>query len=202
MRRIADIIDSGIRRFGAVAGWAAVLLMILIVVQVILTNFTDFTHLSVIAFELQLHLYAAMVLGGVAYAHVTNSQVRVDLLASRIPRRARHIIELLGVLFIMLPFYGLLFVYSLPFVHDSFAIKESSDAPGGLPYLWVVKSFIPIGCVLVYLAGVSTFLRTIHRLRHADDETDDGEPGEKHGGLQAPDLVIGDKPGPVTEDRQ
>jgi hypothetical protein len=48
---------------------------------------------------------------------------------------------------------------------------------------------------------VSTFLRTIHRLRHADDETDDGEPGEKHGGLQAPDLVIDDKPEPVTEDR-
>jgi hypothetical protein len=53
--------------------------MILIVAQVILTNFTN---LSVIAFEL--HLYAAMFLGGVAYAHVINSQVRVDLLASRI----------------------------------------------------------------------------------------------------------------------
>ena len=65
--------------FVAVAGWATVLLMILIVAQVILTNFTN---LSVIAFEL--HLYAAMFLGGVAYAHVINSQVRVDLLASRI----------------------------------------------------------------------------------------------------------------------
>ncbi|GEM_PF-2561830 len=68
-------------------------------------------------------------------------------------------------------------------------------------HLRIVKSFIPIGCVLVSLAGVSALLRTIHRFRHADDETDDGERGEKHGPPQAPDLVIGDGPERVTEER-
>ena len=42
------------------------------------------------------------------------------------------------------------------FVVDSYLLDEVSDAPGGLPYRFVIKSALPIGFLLLALQSVST----------------------------------------------
>ena len=68
-------------------------------------------------------------------------------------------LELYGLLLCLFPFTALILIYGVPFVINSFNVSEVSQAPGGLPYRWLIKSAIPLGFALVLLAGVSRLSR-------------------------------------------
>jgi TRAP-type mannitol/chloroaromatic compound transport system permease small subunit len=55
--------------------------------------------------------------------------------------------------------------YSVPFIAYSFRINEVSEAPGGLPYRYLVKAFLFIGFLFLGLAAVSHLTRVIAALR-------------------------------------
>ncbi|MBL4919206.1 TRAP transporter small permease subunit [Szabonella alba] len=109
--------------------------------------------------EMQWHLYSAGFLFGLSYALVKDDHVRVDLLHGVMSRRVRLIIEIIGLVFFLLPLAAILFWYALPFVASSFRLGEDSNAPGGLPYRWIVKSFMAWGAGLLFLAGFARLLR-------------------------------------------
>ena len=49
--------------------------------------------------------------------------------------------------------------YGIDFVQRSFSLNEVSSALTGLSHRWIIKSFIPIGMFLLFLAGVSLLLK-------------------------------------------
>ena len=55
--------------------------------------------------------------------------------------------------------------FSLGYVEQSFSIMEQSPDPGGIPYRWVIKAFIPLGFFILLLQSAASFVRDIHRLR-------------------------------------
>jgi len=67
--------------------------------------------------------------------------------------------ELLGILAFLIPFILLVFVYAIPFVTYSISINEISEAPGGLPLRWLIKSVLVIGFLLLAIATLSRLLR-------------------------------------------
>jgi TRAP-type mannitol/chloroaromatic compound transport system permease small subunit len=73
-------------------------------------------------------------------------------------------IELLCIVLWLLPFIALVVWYSVPFIAYSFRINEISEAPGGLPYRWVIKSFLFIGFVVLGAAVVSRLTRVLAAL--------------------------------------
>ena len=68
-------------------------------------------------------------------------------------------IELYGLLLLFFPFVVMILWFSVPFIQYSFEISEISDAPGGLPYRWAIKSVLPISMLLLLVAGISRLLR-------------------------------------------
>jgi TRAP-type mannitol/chloroaromatic compound transport system permease small subunit len=68
-------------------------------------------------------------------------------------------------------------IFSFPFVSYSYAIAEVSDAPGGLPYRWVVKSVLPVSMFLLLVAGISRLSRVTALLF---DWPRSSAPGGKH----------------------
>lgn len=58
-------------------------------------------------------------------------------------------IELYGILLLLLPFILLVLIAAVPFVLYSFETGEVSEAPGGLPFRWVIKSFLIIAFLLL-----------------------------------------------------
>ena len=52
-------------------------------------------------------------------------------------------------------------VYSIPFVQRSWRIYEGSANIGGMPGLFVLKTFIPVFAVLVLLQGIAWAFRSI-----------------------------------------
>jgi len=83
----------------------------------------------------------------------------VDVLHERFSPTAQAWVEFYGILLFLLPFVILVVVYSIPFVTTSFALSEISNAPGGLPFRWLIKAMLPLGFALLGLAAVSRLTR-------------------------------------------
>ena len=116
--------------------------------------------------ELEWHLFALIFLLGAAYTFKHDGHVRVDIFyQSRwMDERRRAWVDLLGGLFLLLPFCLLIIVSSMPFVGNSFAMGEGSPDPGGLPYRFLLKAAIPVGFGLLLLQGVAHKLRSVQIL--------------------------------------
>lgn len=108
--------------------------------------------------ELQWHLFALLVMVAGAYTMQQDQHIRVDVLSSRFPPRVRTALDLCGDLFLLLPFFGLLFWFSLDFVTMAYNFGEQSNS-GGLIDRYLVKAVLPLGCALVVLCGLGRILR-------------------------------------------
>lgn len=122
--------------------------------------------------EIQWHLYAIGFLVGLAACMDSDSHIRVDLFHDRMSLRTQAWIELYGLLLLFLPFVIAMMIFSVPFVAYSYEIAEVSDAPGGLPLRWAIKSFLPLSMSLLFVAGISRLSRAFAYLfgwpRHVD----------------------------------
>ena len=163
---LADGIDRFIQRIGLTVAWVYVALVLVIILQVILRK--GFASGLIALEELQWHLYAVGVMFGLSYAQTTNSHIRVDLFYSSFRARTKRIIEIIGILFLVMPFIAIVFFHSLDFVADSWRINEHSDAPSGLPWRWLIKGSIPITFALLGLAMVSRLIRDFTLLLRGD----------------------------------
>ncbi len=156
---IADALDGFILAIGKVAGWANVVLVGVIILQVTLRY--GFGRGLVVLEELQWHLYATAVMFGISYALVTDSHIRVDILHMRMSPRTQAFWEVFGILVFLIPFIVVVFDHSIDFLWDSWRINERSDAPLGLPWRWVIKAVIPISFGLLAVATLARLLRAL-----------------------------------------
>jgi TRAP-type mannitol/chloroaromatic compound transport system permease small subunit len=151
-----DWLNAVVRRVAEAAAWLNVLLIGVILTQVVLRY--GFNHGLVPLEELMWHLYAIAFMFGIAYAVVNDAHIRVDLLHIALPPRARHIIEILGILLLMMPFLWIVFEHSLSWVYDAYRVGEGSISPQGLPYRWLIKSVIPLSFALIFLAALARLI--------------------------------------------
>ncbi len=152
-RRIDGLINS----LGQAMSWLWLVLLCVIVLNVVLRY--AFGEGRVEFEEIQWHLYSAGFLLGISFAYSGDNHVRVDVIHERLSARHQAWIELYGILLFLLPFIVLIIFYSLPFVADSFAFGEVSQAPGGLPLRWLIKAVLPLGFSLLLLTTIARLHR-------------------------------------------
>ncbi|NYT84164.1 TRAP transporter small permease subunit [Pollutimonas harenae] len=132
-------------------------------------------HLSMTSIgELQWHIFALLVMLSGAYAFKEDRHVRVDVWSARFSDRTRLIVDLLGDLFLLIPFFALLAWYSWAFMLMAYEFGEQSNA-GGLVDRYLVKTVLPLGSVLMLGAGVGRVLRNLGvLLSHPSGKTTTG----------------------------
>ncbi len=161
-KRLLDILDGFILRFGKMMAWANGILILVIVLQVTLRY--GFESGLVILEELEWHLYGVAFMFGLSYAVVTDAHVRVDLISNRFPAKVRHGIEVVGAIFLMLPFIIAVTIHGYSFFLDSWTHSERSNAPLGMPWRWAIKAVIPVSFIFFGTAIFSQMLRSIRSL--------------------------------------
>jgi TRAP-type mannitol/chloroaromatic compound transport system permease small subunit len=163
---ILTIISDGLGRivyfFAVIFCWSYVFLIVAILVNVIMRY--GFSNGLIVFEEIQWHLYAVGMMFGLSYAEITNSQVRVDVVADKLKKRNAIRWEIVGAIFFILPFIFVVIYNGIPYVESSFAINESSNSPLGLPYRWAIKAVIPLSFALLAIAVTSRLLRNINIL--------------------------------------
>lgn len=124
-----------------------------------------FNDVSIGMQELEWHLYATIFLLGIPYGVQTAGHVRVDLIYDNLSIKAKAWIDLLGCIFLLLPFALLVAYYGVGFALEAYHLGETSGDPGGLPYRWVIKAVIPFAFFSIVISGVGLLFRCINAIR-------------------------------------
>jgi len=114
--------------------------------------------------ELQWYLFGAVFMLGAAWTLKLNEHVRIDILSSRLSKRARDRLDIVGHLTLLFPFVLLHINTAAPFFLGSYRSGEVSTNAGGL-IIWPAKLMVLIGFVLLLLQGVSELIKRIAILR-------------------------------------
>ena len=83
---------------------------------------------------------------------------------SRYSSRLKAWVDLLGIIFFLMPATALLVWMSWPWFLDSWRLMEHSSNEGGL-IRWPVKILLPLGFFFLTLQGVSEIIKRIGFLR-------------------------------------
>jgi TRAP-type mannitol/chloroaromatic compound transport system permease small subunit len=157
---LTDKIDTILEKIGKGTAWLNFILIGIILIQVILRYV--FGRGMVPLEELQWHLYGIAIMVGLSYAVVKDSHIRLDLVYEKMSDINKARFEILGIIFLLLPFalVGIIKGYELFFA--SLRVNESSASPTGLPFRWFIKSFVCTGFLLL---GVSSITKLIKQIR-------------------------------------
>ncbi|MFX0546516.1 TRAP transporter small permease subunit [Roseovarius sp. S1116L3] len=111
--------------------------------------------------DLYIWLSGAMFTAVAGFALMRDDHVRVDIFYRPASVRKRATVDLIGALIFLLPFTGVVYVYSMPFVQRAWSYTEASANVGGMPGLYILKSFIIAFAVLLALQGIAMICRSI-----------------------------------------
>lgn len=111
--------------------------------------------------DLYIWLNGAMFTAVAGFTLMRDDHVRVDIFYRPAKMRTRAITDLLGVFLFLLPFTWVVYTYSMPFVLRSWTYTEASANVGGMPGLFILKSFIVAFAFLIALQGLAMIIRSI-----------------------------------------
>lgn len=111
--------------------------------------------------DLYVWLNGAMFMGIAGYTLLRDGHVRVDIFYRPAGVRAKAMVDMAGSLLFILPFVVMLSVWSWPYVGNSWRLGEGSANFGGLPGLFVLKSFLLVFAAVVGLQGLAMFGRGV-----------------------------------------
>jgi len=153
---------------GKLVSWLVLAMVLLVSYDVAMRYF--FLSGSVALQEMEWHLFSLIFLVGAAYTLKHDDHVRLDIFyeSKFMNDERRAWINLLGSLFLLIPFCILIITTAWPFVYQSYIHLEGSPDPGGLPYRWILKASIPLGFTLLLLQGISDIVKNLNVILRAD----------------------------------
>lgn len=151
-------IEQGVEALGAIARACVLLLVLLVSFDVLMRYLLDISPVALQ--ELEWYLISPIALLGIAYTLKHRQDVRVDFLYEKFAVKTKAAVDLFsGIATAAIGFYiaRLAFNYTM----QSYHMGEGSPDPGGLPYRFLVKAFLPLGFGLFGLQGVADSLRAL-----------------------------------------
>jgi TRAP-type mannitol/chloroaromatic compound transport system permease small subunit len=110
--------------------------------------------------EVQWYLFAASFLIASAYTLLNGEHVKIDVVSSRLTKRAQIWIDVLGFTFFLTPVCLAILYYSIPFFLRGYQTGEMSSNAGGL-IRWPVYAMMPLGFSLLLLQGWSELIKRL-----------------------------------------
>jgi TRAP-type mannitol/chloroaromatic compound transport system permease small subunit len=155
--RIADAIDRTSAAIGRAAAWCCLFIVLAEFIVVVMRYALGLG--SIALQEAVLYAHAALFMLAAAWTLQVGGHVRVDVFYAQAKPRTRALVDLCGALVFLLPFAAVLALLSLPYVERSWVILERSREASGLPFVYLLKTLIPLFAVLIGLQGVAQAIR-------------------------------------------
>jgi TRAP-type mannitol/chloroaromatic compound transport system permease small subunit len=174
---LSRAIDAVTERIGRGVYW-----LILVVALISAANATVrkvFNFSSNAYLEIQWYLFSLIFLFGAGYTLMRNEHVRIDIISGRLSARAQNWIDVVGIVFFLMPMSITIMWLSWPLFVDSWTRNEVSTNAGGL-IVWPARLMVPIGFALLILQAVSELIKRVAFLAGRIPD-----PLEKHAGKSA-----------------
>jgi TRAP-type mannitol/chloroaromatic compound transport system permease small subunit len=153
----ADAIDRLIAAIGRAVIWLTLAVVLVQFVVVVLRY--AFGVGSIWLSESVIYAHAAMFMLAAAWTLQENGHVRVDVFYADVTPRTKALVDLLGALLLLLPFMAVIAWFALPYVARSWSILERSREVSGLPFVYLLKTLIPLFALLMALQGIAQAIR-------------------------------------------
>jgi TRAP-type mannitol/chloroaromatic compound transport system permease small subunit len=161
LRKLTGLIDGLNNKIGMVIRWLALLMVLIGAANAVVRYFARSQRWSLNltgATEAQWYLFSVIFLLGAAYGLNHDVHVRVDVMYERMTAKGQAWVDLIGTFIFLIPFSVLMLYVSYPAVRISWAIREVSPDPGGLPR-YPIKALILVSFVLLLLQAVSQIVK-------------------------------------------
>ncbi len=155
---LSRLIDDLNERIGKITAWAIVVAVLVSAINAIIRKV--FGASSNAWLELQWYLFGAVFMLCASWTLKANEHIRIDIVSSRLTKRGRDWIDIIGHLFFLLPFVLLMLYLSTPFFIRSYQSGEVSTNAGGL-LIWPAKGLILLGFVLLFFQWASELIKRV-----------------------------------------
>jgi TRAP-type mannitol/chloroaromatic compound transport system permease small subunit len=159
---LSAAIDALTERIGRFVYWLILVVVVISAANAVVRK--AFNYSSNAYLEIQWYLFSAVFLLGAGYTLLRNEHVRIDIISGRLTARAQNWIDVIGIVFFLLPMALVIGYLSWPLFLDSFVRHEVSTNAGGL-VIWPARLLVPIGFTLLILQGISELIKRIAFLR-------------------------------------
>jgi TRAP-type mannitol/chloroaromatic compound transport system permease small subunit len=114
--------------------------------------------------EIQWYLFAAVFLLAAGYTMLRQGHVKIDVVSGRFSKRTQIWIEIVGLVFFVLPLVFTVIQLSWPLVVKAYVMNEYSSNAGGL-IRWPVFALLPLGFLLIGIQAVSELIKRVAFLK-------------------------------------
>lgn len=163
MLRFSNGVDYVLEQIASVCGWLFLALVATICVDIVTRKFgyqiPGFGSTPIQ--EMEWHLHGALFLSWLGYGYVRNVHVRIDVFTANLAPRRQAWLEVGGILFFAIPYCLVATWFAFWFAEISFMQNETSDAPNGLAYRWIIKSCLFLGLLFMCFAVLSVLSRRL-----------------------------------------
>jgi TRAP-type mannitol/chloroaromatic compound transport system permease small subunit len=158
LERLANAIESVVDRIGHVMAWLVLAVVFLLFVQNPLREYVG--RGQFFANDMGQLSHAAVFMIGVAYAWRWDRQVRMDLFYRSMGPRAKAVVNLLGTVFLLLPWLAFVTWDAVPTVIQSVQIVERFPETGS-PGYFVLKSLLLVFAATMSLQAAAVIARSV-----------------------------------------
>ncbi|PHR62423.1 MAG: hypothetical protein COA47_04245 [Robiginitomaculum sp.] len=109
--------------------------------------------------EAVIYMHGLLFLLSAAATLLHNGHVRVDVVYSRLSTANKAWVDLLGTGLFLIPVCLVILIFSDGYVARAWQITEGSPEVDGLPWVYLLKSVIPVFAIMVLLQGSAQSLR-------------------------------------------
>ncbi len=164
---LSDRLDRISSTLGRATAWLGLALVLVTFMVVVIRYLLDSG--SIAMQESALYLHATLFMLGAAWTLKIDGHVRVDVLYRHFSVRGKAVADLIGTLVFLLPTCIFLLWVSLDYVEAAWRVREASPEAGGLPFVYLLKSLLPVTALLLIVQGISQLLRRLGELLRPTD---------------------------------
>ena len=159
---LSRLIDRLNERIGHAFYWLILVTVLISAANAVVRKLFNYSSNGLL--EIQWYFFSTIFLFLAGYTLLRNDHVRIDVISSRLSKRAQTWIDILGTLFFLFPMAILLMWLSWPVFVEAYERHEISTNAGGL-IIWPARLLVPVGFLLLIVQGVSELIKRIAFLR-------------------------------------
>jgi TRAP-type mannitol/chloroaromatic compound transport system permease small subunit len=159
LKTIIDLAEAFSSAIGKCVAWLTIGMMTLTCLIVLMRY--GFNAGSIALQESVLYLHALVFMLGAAYTFKSDEHVRVDVFYRGFSTKKKAWVNLIGAIIFLLPVTIYTSYLSYDYVAASWRVLETSPEPGGLPFIYLLKTLIPIMMITLIIQGLADIFKSI-----------------------------------------
>ena len=156
-QKTAATIDRVTASIGRAAAWCGLYIVVAEFALVVMRYALGIGSIRIQ--ESVMYAHAAVFMLAAAWVLQSDGHVRVDIFYSEARPRMKAAIDLLGTLIFLAPFAIAALLLSVPYASRSWKLLEHSPEASGLPFVYLLKTLIPLFALLLGLQGIAQAIR-------------------------------------------